>query len=107
MHIQNSFTQMLNIEFPMIMAPMFLVSNEAMMLAGMEAGIAATFPTLNYRNVGELEEVLDNLNIHTAQLNSKGTYGVNLIVQRSNPLVAKHLKILEKPDGLRDNGHSV
>jgi nitronate monooxygenase len=93
MKIHNSFTEMLNIEFPMIMAPMFLVSNEAMMVSGMDAGIAATFPTLNYRNEDELEQVLDKLNIHKTQLSTKGTFGVNLIVQRSNPLVDKHLKI--------------
>lgn len=72
---------------------MFLVSNEAMMIAGMKSGIAATFPALNFRNEGELEKVLDNLLAEKNKLNGLGTFGVNLIVQRSNPLYAKQLKI--------------
>ncbi|MGB3947858.1 MAG: nitronate monooxygenase family protein [Bacteroidia bacterium] len=89
--MKTKLTQLLNIDFPMIMAPMFLVSNEAMVVAAMKSGIAGTFPSLNYRNEGELEKVLDNLN--EAKKNSpNGTYGINLIVQKTNPLYEKHLK---------------
>ncbi len=90
--MKTQLTTVLNIDFPIIMAPMFLVSNEAMIIAGMKSGIAATFPTLNYRKDGELEKVLDNLNTEKGKLSVNGTYGVNLIVQRSNPLYEKHLK---------------
>jgi len=91
--MQTKLTQLLSIDFPMIMAPMFLVSNEAMIVEGMKGGIAAAFPTLNYRNEGELEQVLEHLNNAKAGLTVKGTYGVNLIVQKTNPLYEKHLKI--------------
>ncbi len=91
--MQTKLTQALSIDFPMIMAPMFLVSNEAMLIEGMKGGIAAAFPTLNYRNGNELEELLDKLNVSKAGLTVKGTYGVNLIVQKTNPLYEKHLKI--------------
>lgn len=91
--MQTKLTQALSIDFPMIMAPMFLVSNEAMIIEGMKGGIAAAFPTLNYRNDNELEQVLDKLNVEKAKLTVKGTYGVNLIVQKTNPLYEKHLKI--------------
>lgn len=77
----------------MIMAPMFLVSNEAMLTEGMKAGIAAAFPTLNYRNGNELADILDKLNSVRSQLQVGGTYGVNLIVQKTNPLYEKHLKV--------------
>lgn len=77
----------------MIMAPMFLVSNEAMVKAGMNSGIAATFPSLNYRNEGELEKLLDALNAAKEGPGAKGTYGINLIVQKTNPLYEKHLAI--------------
>jgi len=90
--MQTKLTQLLNIDFPLIMAPMFLVSNEAMVKAGMQAGIAATFPSLNYRDEGELEQILDALNQEKVKLN-KGSYGINLIVQKTNPLYEKHLKI--------------
>lgn len=91
--MQTKLTQALSIDFPMIMAPMFLVSNEAMILEGMKSGIAAAFPTLNYRNENELEQILDKLNVAKSGLTVNGTYGVNLIVQKTNPLYEKHLKI--------------
>lgn len=91
--MQTKLTKILSIDFPMIMAPMFLVSNEAMLVEGMKSGIAAAFPSLNYRKDGELEELLDNLNREKADLNVNGTYGVNLIVQKTNPLYERHLKI--------------
>ncbi len=72
------------------MAPMFLVSNEAMMKAAIRSGIAGTFPSLNYRNEGELSALLDRLNEAKAAV-QHGTYGVNLIVQKTNPLYKKHL----------------
>ncbi len=91
--MQTQLTSSLNIEFPLIMAPMFLVSNKAMVIAGMQNGIAATFPSLNYRNEGELEKLLNELNEEKSKLSVKGTYGINLIVQKTNPLYEKHLKI--------------
>jgi nitronate monooxygenase len=91
--MQTKLTSLLDIEFPLIMAPMFLVSNKPMVVSGMQSGIAATFPSLNYRNEGELEKMLDDLNEEKNKLSAKGTYGINLIVQKTNPLYEKHLKI--------------
>ncbi len=72
---------------------MFLVSNEAMLREGMRHGVAAAFPTLNYRKDGELSDVLGRLNEEKSSLKAKGTYGVNLIVQKTNPLYEKHLEV--------------
>ncbi len=92
---ENMLNHLLKIDYPIIMAPMFLVSNLEMMKAGIRSGIMATFPTLNYRKEGELEKILDELNIYSKSY--KGSYGVNIIVQKSNPLSLKHTKIcLEK-----------
>ncbi len=91
MNTSNRILPLLNIEFPLIMAPMFLVSNVEMIKAGMDSGIMATFPTLNFRKEGELAAVLDQVNGYKP--GSKGSYGVNLIVQQSNPLYKKHLAI--------------
>ncbi len=91
MSIHTSFNDILGIRFPVLMAPMFLVSNEVMMQAAMDAGIVGAFPSLNFRNDEELEKVLKNLNAY--RKNTKGSYGVNLIVQRSNPLYERHLEI--------------
>ncbi len=93
MDFKTKLNQALDVPFPIIMAPMFLVSNIEMIKSAMNAGIIGTFPTLNYRKEGELEQVLDELNKFKKEQNPKGTYGVNLIVQKSNPLYLKHLQI--------------
>jgi len=89
---KDGISKLLNIEFPLIMAPMFLVTNENMLKAGMENGIMSVFPSLNYRKENQLANLLDNLNsFHIS--NNKGSYGVNLIVQKTNPYYKKHLQI--------------
>lgn len=89
--MQTTFTKQVSILHPIIMAPMFLVSNEAMMQSAIRSGIMGGFPTLNYRREGELDTILKNLN--TFKQNMPGNYGVNLIVQKTNPLYEKHLEI--------------
>ncbi len=70
---------MLGIQYPIIMAPMFLVSNTAMIVAALESGITAAFPALNYRTDKELRDAI-------AEIRSKTNkpFGVNLIVNKSN-----------------------
>jgi len=87
-----SLVELLGIDFPVVMAPMFLVSNKEMLVAGMKGGIMATFPTLNFRKERELDSLLDELNLLRLQF-PKGSYGVNLITQKTNPFYQKHLKI--------------
>ena len=86
------FSAEFNLSKPIVMAPMFLVSNLRMLRAGLEAGIMSTFPSLNFRKEGELEFLLKELNELKSKTNS-GNYGVNLIVQKSNLLFEKHLEI--------------
>lgn len=92
--MNTPFAKSLNLRLPIIAAPMFLVSYLPLIEAAIEAGIMGCFPSLNFRDDGELENVLQTLN---AKLDSRkgqnGNYGVNLIVQRANPFYAKHLKI--------------
>lgn len=95
MNSKSQVTEQLNISFPIIMAPMFLVSNEAMMKEAIRNGIAGCFPTLNYRKEEELDAICTILNNELTQ-HEQGTYGVNLIVQKSNPLYEKHLAICVK-----------
>lgn len=89
----QNFTTAFHTRYPIIQAPMFLVSNEAMVKAAMDNGIAGTFPSLNFRKEGELKALLDRLNEHITVHNPAGTYGVNLIVQKTNPLYVKHLQV--------------
>ncbi len=93
MPFHTPLTQLFGLRTPIIMAPMFLVSNEEMMKSAMIFGAMGTFPTLNYRKKGELATILSSLNHYKTENNTPGNYGVNLIVQKTNPLYAEHLKI--------------
>lgn len=95
MRVKTALTELLNIDFPIIMAPMFLVSNKEMVISGMLAGVAGAFPSLNFRKEGELEWLLIELN-KVKETAKNGSYGVNLIVQKTNPLYEKHLEICVK-----------
>lgn len=90
--MKTPLTDLLSIEFPVIMAPMFLVSNKEMVKAAIQNGIAGSFPSLNFRDEKQLTSVLDELNDELKK-NIKGSYGVNLIVQKTNIYYEKHLKI--------------
>ena len=79
--MKKSLTQLLDIEHPIIMAPMFLVSNVAMVKAAMQSGIAGCIPALNYRTLPELREAMAQL--HQAKT-QHGAFGFNLIVNTSN-----------------------
>lgn len=91
---QNAFTEKLGIEFPLIMAPMFLVSNQAMLTAGMESGVMATAPTLNFRTDQELANFLEECN--TVKSSNPGSYGVNLIVHPTNGRLDAHVALCEQ-----------
>jgi nitronate monooxygenase len=52
--MRTRLTDMLHLEHPLIMAPMFLVSNVAMVKEGMRCGVAGCIPALNYRTLEEL-----------------------------------------------------
>lgn len=90
--MKTPLTDLLSIDFPVIMAPMFLVSNKEMMKAAIQNGIAGAFPSLNFRDEKELTVLLDELNDELKK-NKNGSYGVNLIVQKTNIYYEKHLKI--------------
>ena len=54
--MRTRLTDMLNLEHPLIMAPMFLVSNLAMVQEGMHCGVAGCIPALNYRTLAACSE---------------------------------------------------
>jgi nitronate monooxygenase len=94
MKFNTRFTELLNVKEPIIMAPMFLVSNEEMMKAALRSGVMGVFPTLNFRKESDLDALLQRLNAYKKENDGrKGNYGVNLIVQKTNPLYEKHLEI--------------
>lgn len=76
-----------NTEFPVIMAPMFLVSNTTMVLAALNSGISGAIPALNYRTDQALREAILEIKAKTNK-----PFGINLIVNRSNPKYLQQLK---------------
>lgn len=79
MAIQTDFTKMLGIDYPIIGAPMFLVSNEDMVVEVSEAGGIGSFPALNYRPPEHYHEVLKRIKQRTSK-----PIGVNIIVNKGN-----------------------
>jgi nitronate monooxygenase len=77
----TKLTQLLNIKYPIIQAPMFLVSNTAMVIEAMKCGIAGCIPALNYRTLDELRAAIKELKAAKVE---GGSFGFNLIVNKSN-----------------------
>ncbi|MCG9911581.1 MAG: nitronate monooxygenase [Flavobacteriales bacterium] len=75
----TELTEMLGIKYPIIMAPMFLVSNAAMTIEAIKAGITGCIPALNYRTDAEFRAAMDQIRAAV-----KGPFGINLIVNKSN-----------------------
>ncbi|MBL3657036.1 nitronate monooxygenase [Fulvivirga sp. 2943] len=87
-NFENELTRMLGIKFPIIMAPMFLVSNTEMIVEATRAGITGAIPVLNYRTDEEFREALEEL-----KTKAEGPVGINLIVNKSNFRLKEQLKI--------------
>jgi len=91
-------TQLLNIKHPIIQAPMFLVSNTAMVIEAMKGGIAGCIPALNYRTLDELRAAIKELK--TAKVEAclpdrqGGSFGFNLIVNKSNLKYIGQLEVI-------------
>ena len=84
--MKTALTEMLGIELPIIMAPMFLVTNTDMIVAAAENGVAGCIPALNFRTIEELEAGIKDIKSRTNK-----PFGINLIVNKSNVLAKKQL----------------
>ncbi|TXB66711.1 nitronate monooxygenase [Vicingus serpentipes] len=82
----SSICDILNIKYPIIMAPMFLVSNIEMLVAASKSGITGAIPALNFRTIEEFEIALKEL-----KEKCEGPFGINLIVNKSNFLYKEQL----------------
>jgi len=89
--MQTKLTQLLGIKYPIIKAPMFLVSNVAMVTEVMHAGIAGCIPALNYRTLEELRAALKELKANKPE---GGSFGFNLIVNKSNVKYKGQLEVI-------------
>ena len=85
---KTSLIQLLNVKYPIIMAPMFLVTNTNMMTEAMNSGVAACIPALNFRTDEQFREAIQEIRTNTT---STGL-GINLIVNKSNIKMKQQLK---------------
>ena len=81
--------KLLGIDYPVIVAPMFLISNTKMVTEALKHGITAAFPALNYRSDEELRAAIKEIKAASTK-----PFGVNLIVNRSNPKYKSQLDTL-------------
>lgn len=89
MKIQTIITEMFSIDYPILGAPMFLVSYPDLVVAVSEAGGIGCFPALNYRTIDQLKEGLKEIRNRT-----KKPIGVNLILHKEhNPNWAKQFEV--------------
>ena len=80
-------TRMLGIRYPIVAAPMFLISDVDMVVGVSEAGGLGTFPALNYRTTEQFREAIRAIKSRTA-----APFGVNLILL-GNPRLEADLKV--------------
>lgn len=86
--IDTAFSKLMGIRYPIIAAPMFLVSNEDLVVEASEAGGLGTFPSLNYRPPEKFKEALAQIKKRTSK-----PVGVNIIVNKSNSRQEGDLKM--------------
>ena len=75
--IKTQFTEEFGIDYPIICAPMFLVSTAEMVEAAGLAGGLGSFPALNYRPIAEFQKIVRRI-----KKSQTGPFGVNIIAQK-------------------------
>ena len=80
--IKTSFTSMFDLRYPLVCAPMFLVSNTRMVRAAADAGAIGAFPAFNYRPRERFAQAVQELQDCRA-------FGVNLIIKSNRQLDAQ------------------
>lgn len=95
----NDFKSSLSL--PVIAAPMFIVSGTEMVIESCKNGIVGTFPALNGRSSQDFEkmliEVTEGLKQYEEETGKKpAPFGVNIIVNRTNPRVLPDLELVVK-----------
>ncbi len=91
--LTTRLTNKLNIEFPLIIAPMYMVSYKTMAIEAIKQGCIGSLASLNYKNTSDLENDIIELNKVKDRYN--GTYAVNLLIVGNNNY-KEHLDIVVK-----------
>jgi len=84
---------------PAMASPMFIISNPNLVLAICSAGMVGSFPSLNARPAGQLDEWLTQITEHRAAWDAQhpeqpsAPHAVNLIVHKSNARLLQDLDL--------------
>ncbi len=89
--IQTKFTEIMKCRYPIIAAPMFLVSNEELVIRTSEAGAVGGTPSLNWRSVEDFDAALVKISSRTSE-----PYAVNLIVNKTSLRMEQDLDVIVK-----------
>ena len=86
-----------NLRLPVICAPMFIVSSPALVAAQCKSGVVCSFPALNARGEGALDQWLTDLQADLAADQAAGgnpaPFAVNQIVHASNSRLAEDIQV--------------
>lgn len=91
-----------SLSLPVMVAPMFLISNPELVIHSCKAGIIGTFPALNARTEEILKEWMGQINHELAEYNNDhpdkkaAPWGINFITHRSNKRYIEDLQLIEK-----------
>lgn len=86
---------------PVIVAPMFLVSGSKLVIACCQNGLVGTLPSLNGRTADDFEQLLIEITTTLKEFEDEtgvkpAPFGVNLIVNKTNPRLMTDLEICIK-----------
>lgn len=86
---------------PVIVSPMFIISGTKMVIECCKNGIIGTFPALNGRTTEDFEKMLIEITTELKNFEEKtgikpAPFGVNIIVNHTNPRVIPDLEICAK-----------
>ena len=87
--MNQQLSKILGIQHPIIVAPMFLISNVEMVKAALDFGATGAIPAMNYRTTKELEQAIVEIREYTNK-----PFGINLIVNKSNIHFKSQLQVL-------------
>ncbi|MEK6706182.1 MAG: nitronate monooxygenase [Bdellovibrionota bacterium] len=90
-HIPTDIISLLGCRYPIIAGPMFLISNEDLVVAVSEAGGIGATPSLNWRKSSEFHEAIVRIKARTSK-----PFAVNLIVNKANTRQYQDLEVCIK-----------
>lgn len=89
------------IDLPIIVSPMFIVSGTKLVTEACKNGIVGTFPSLNGRSSEDFEKMLQEVTSELEKFETEtgkksAPFGVNLIVNKTNPRLLPDLELCVK-----------